>query len=504
MVTFAPAHRVYAPPPMSLGGSPDEALAAAEGTFAGRYVVAGLLAWNGLAFVFRAVEPGRSVAVAAFGDADGRDADRSAKFLRRAQAVAELQHPALVPVTERGVEQGVPYLEMELVPGPTLAEARAQDGPFSRERAFHVADAVLDALEVAHDRRAMHWDLTPANVILSPGEGGPERVRLVGLGFRALLGSAGHGRASGPGATRFIAPEVWGASPDGRADLYSVGALLQWMLTGRVPAPGGRGRGTGWARPIVARALAKVPVDRFADARSMRIALRKAFEGQVVPMPPRPRLRRAVMWSTASAACLAVGIFGGLQLRSLRSATGVEQGVAMAEVSAPSPSRDASPEAGKAPTGPLDEVPEALSEVYERVRAGARLSRDELAPLRAHTRDHPNDVRGHLILAHAYANLGWQSAAVDRYLVAHGVDASIRSDERVLQELLGALPHPDLHDKAARALSRIYGFDAIGPVEALISSGDLSWAEHQRLRRYVERLKGRQKRAAGESAGVDP
>jgi hypothetical protein len=487
---------------MSIAGTPTEALVAAETVFAGRYVVADALAWNGLAFVFRAVEPGRAVAVAAFPGDRWTDERRAAGFLQRARLLQELRHPALVPVRAAGIEGGVPFVEMERVEGPTLAEVVRQEGPLARDRAFRVASEVLDALEVLHDQRVMHWDLAPSNVILEAASDGTERVRIVGVGFRLMMRSAGRGRASGPEGARYVAPEVWKGAGDGRSDQYAVGALLHWMLTARAPrGPGGRGRGTGWARPVVARALASRPHERFADVRSMRLTLTKAYEGQPVAMPGVPGLRRKVAWGVAGVVCLGVGIVGGAQLRTLRAS--------------PSPAEEARPaqasplaallrqgEGGAARRAAFEAVgpdmPEALREADRRIRTGERLSREELAPLQAYARAHKDDARGHLLLGHAFAALGWRTHATERYLRAHQADPNVRRDARVLDELLVDLLHPDLHEAAARALSIIYGDEAIEAGEDLLASGGLTWVEQQRVRKYVERLKGKRKRSAAQ------
>jgi hypothetical protein len=485
---------------MLLAGSPEQILAAVEETFAGRYVIDAPLPWNGLASVFRAVEPGRSVAVAVFGGA--WEGDRRDKFLRRAQAIAELPHPTLLAIHERGIVGDVAFLEMELPSGRPLSQVMAEEGPFDRDRAFRVADAVLDLLEVVHDLSAMHWDLTPSNVILSPDGEGSERVRVLGVGFRALLGPAGQGLASGPEGERFIAPEVWQGRPDGRADQYSVGALLQWMISGRPPGgPGGFGRGAAWARPVVVRAMARRRQDRFPDARSMRVTLRKAYEGQVVPMPTRPELRRALLWTAAGVTCLGLGIVGGLQLRGLRSTVAAVDAPAVAgPADDRGPEREKGPGGAVAPPGPLASgIPEPLRDVYEDIRRGVRLDREALGPIQAYTRTHPDDVRGHLVLAHAFAHVGWQSAAIERFVIAFRVDPLARHDAHLVEVLLGALPHPDFHHDASKALSVILDVEAIEPVEGLLASAQLDWEERQRVRRYLERLKGRARRSGGQT-----
>lgn len=481
---------------MARRASAAEALAEAERIFIGRYVIDAPLPWNGLAFLFRAVEPGRAVAVAALPvDLSGRpDAEKT--FRAEAADLAGLRHPTLLPITEAGVEQGVPYLEMEFVAGRTLAEVVAQEGPLDRERAFRIADAVLDLLEVAHDQRWMHWDLTPANVILAPDSNGSERVVVVGLGFRTLCGGGGIQPTSTSGAQgdRFTAPEVRQGRSDGRSDLYSVGALLHLMASGRRPPKAGATvRRAGWARPVVERALAVRSLDRFADARSMRAALRKVFEGRGTASSGRLGGRAAVLWVLAGCLCLSLGggaAYGWLHWNRQAAAAEAPSAVVPAEAAPSVPEEPI--EAG--PRSPLGEsLPEPLAEAKARLDRGDRLSRGELAPLYAYTRAHPDDARGHLVLAHCFTELGWHSAAIERYVQAHRADPAVRNDARVLDALLPLLPHPDLHAPAARAVDRIYGADAIAPLERFLEDAEIPWAQHRRVLKYLDKLKTRHK-----------
>ncbi|MFW6087582.1 MAG: serine/threonine-protein kinase, partial [Myxococcota bacterium] len=416
-----------------------EALAEAERIFGGRYVIDTPLPWNGLAFVFRAVEPGRAVAVAALPvDLSGRpDAEKS--FRREAGDLAGLRHSALLPITEIGVERGVPYLEMEFVPGRTLSEVVAQEGPLDRARAFRIADTVLDLLELAHDQRWMHWDLTPANVIVTAEPDGTERVAVVGLGFRTLSEGGGIQPTSASGAQgdRFTAPEVRQGRSDGRSDLYSVGALLHLMVSGgRPPKAGSTARRAGWARPVVERALAVRSLDRFADARSMRAALRKVFEGGTMAPSSRGRARTATAWVLAGALCLSLGggaTYGWLRWKRQAAAADVPTPDVPAEVTPPASEEPSD----SGPRSPLEEpLPEPLGEAHARLERGEPLSREELAPLYAYSRAHPDDVRGHLVLAHCFTELGWHSEAIKRYVRAHRADPAVRNDARVLDALL--------------------------------------------------------------------
>lgn len=487
---------------MVLSGSPGEVLAEAERIFLGRYVIDAPLPWNGLAFVFRAVEPGRAVAVAALpADLTG-DERGERRFRKAAKHLAEVHHPALLPVTDIGVEHGVPYLESEFVAGRTVAELVAQQGSLGKDLAFAVADAVLGVLEVAHDRRWLHLDLTPTNVLIA-GDPQAPRVVVVGLGFRSLLSGAQGARTavSGEGGERFVPPEVRRGQPDGRSDLFSVGALLFFMVTGkRPPAAGGSARRAGWARSVVERAMAQRSVDRFADARSMRATLCKAHEGQAVALPKRRGAHRAALWAAAAVLCLLSGVgaaLGWMRWHEARPATA-------AQTTAPPATAMAAPEPGPPAPDPVPapdradpwagELPAPLAEAYPRTERHERFSRDELAPLYAYSKAHPDDSRGHLVLARAFADLGWFTPAIQRYEQAADADPEARNDPRMLDDVMPLLGHADLHEAAQRLVTKVYGADAVPRLEAYLEHDELPWVEHRRVLKYVEHLKTRAKK----------
>jgi len=164
-----------------------------------------------------------------------------------AQVLARLRSDHLVAVIDLGtLADGRPYFVMEKLAGRTLqAEGRAR-GPLSPREAIDVARQVLAALSVVHRDGLVHRDVKPANVFLCDAEGpGSRLVKLLDFGVAKVLASAPGAVVNVPAATAgnvaigtpsFLSPEQACASPvDGRADLYSVGALLFWMLAGRDP-----------------------------------------------------------------------------------------------------------------------------------------------------------------------------------------------------------------------------------------------------------------------------
>ncbi|MCO8277312.1 serine/threonine protein kinase [Actinoplanes sp. TRM 88003] len=225
---------------------------------AGRYRLGGALGRGGMAEVRRADDRvlGRPVAVKMLvPDRAGSGAHRAA-VRREAITGARLRHPNIARVldygeTERdGLRQ--PYLVMELVPGPTLAERIRAHGPMPwREVARTCAD-VARALAATHARDLVHRDVKPGNIIL-----GPDGAKLVDFGFAARPG----GPSVGPdgrvwGTPAYLAPEqLYGRPATAATDVYALGLVLHAGLTGGPAWPG-----PNPAEVVAARVEQPVPV----------------------------------------------------------------------------------------------------------------------------------------------------------------------------------------------------------------------------------------------------
>ncbi|WP_411079781.1 protein kinase domain-containing protein [Streptomyces sp. cmx-18-6] len=279
----------------------------------GRYRIDGLLGSGGMAQVYRAhdLSLARAVAIKTMLPGFTHDASHPERFRREAQAMAALRHPHVVTVHDTGEEPRadgppVPYFVMELVPGPSLADRIRADGlPVSA--AVRITDQILSALAASHAQGLVHRDIKPANILLA-GDG----IAKV-ADFGIARAAAGAGRALTDtrmtiGTPQYMSPEQVHASAhlDGRSDLYAVGVLLFEMMTGRTPFNGPDAFAIAYRHlheppptlasfgisahprlePVLARALAKLPEQRYPDAESMRIALRMA----VAPSPPPRRM----------------------------------------------------------------------------------------------------------------------------------------------------------------------------------------------------------------------
>lgn len=159
------------------------------------------------------------------------------RFFREARAAAAVVHPNIVPIYAVSAERSLPYLVMPLVAGGNLQHAIDQDGPLPLERSLSIGLQVAEGLAAAHRQGIVHRDIKPANLLLDEG------------GFRILITDFGLARAlddatltaSGllAGTPQYMSPEqARGAELDHRTDIYSLGAVLYAMATGRPPVRG--------------------------------------------------------------------------------------------------------------------------------------------------------------------------------------------------------------------------------------------------------------------------
>ena len=235
------------------------------------------------------------------------------RFLREGYAANRVGHPAVVSALDDNLtEDNCPFLILDLVEGKPLDELVVRNGPMSPEQVLRIADQILDALAVAHDKGVLHRDLKPENFVLTSDE----KVRILDFGIARVdeEGSVDpritvQGRAMGtPG---FMSPEqaagLW-EKVDARSDLWSLGATMFMLLTGREVHSGLKNYElliasiTKQAQPIrevapdvpddianvIDRALAFHPGDRFPSARVMQEWVRDAQDGPTSGIPEAP------------------------------------------------------------------------------------------------------------------------------------------------------------------------------------------------------------------------
>ena len=211
----------------------------------GPYIIQALLGAGGMGEVYRAhdLQLDRDVAIKILPSAFINDSDRLARFAREAKTLAALNHPNIAAIYGVEYVESVPALVLELVEGSTVAE-RLATGPLTLKDAIRIAIQIAEALEAAHGREIIHRDLKPANIkVTQTGS-----VKLLDFGLakglqdkdsRPLSGTATSPlTTSSPGAllgtAAYMSPEqANGEEVDTRSDLFSFGAVLYEMLTGK-------------------------------------------------------------------------------------------------------------------------------------------------------------------------------------------------------------------------------------------------------------------------------
>lgn len=284
----------------------------------GRYEVGELIGRGGMADVHRGIDTllGRTVAIKLLRADLARDPQFQARFKREAQAVAALNHPAIVAVYDTGeysVAGGpgdsvrVPYIVMEYVSGRTLRELiKAHE--LRIEHAIDFTLGVLAALEYSHKAGIVHRDIKPGNVMVTGDADDGVKVMDFGIA-RAMADSAATMTQTQAvvGTAQYLSPEqARGETVDARSDLYSAACMLYEMLTSRPPFVGDSPVSVAYqhvremAEPasslnpevsealdsVLAKALQKNRDDRFQDAAAFRRALRAARNG--IPVPALP------------------------------------------------------------------------------------------------------------------------------------------------------------------------------------------------------------------------
>ena len=256
------------------------------------YRIEGLAGRGGMGVVYRATQLSleRTVALKVITPALADDEDFRKRFVAESKAAASVEHPNVIPVYYAGEREGVLFIVMRYVDGPDLrALVRAEDR-LDPERAAHIVAQLGGALDAAHRHGLVHRDVKPANVLL--GEDDHAYLTDFGLTKHAAT-SAGGGlsRAGGwVGTLGYVAPEqIRGERVDARTDVYALGCVLVYALTGKAPYSGDSDEATLWAH-----LNAPPPSEsRAAGLRGRRRA--RAREGPVGPLPVggRPRPRRA-------------------------------------------------------------------------------------------------------------------------------------------------------------------------------------------------------------------
>ena len=285
-------------------------------TIGGKYRVEELLGRGGMGAVFRAtnIQIGKRVALKFLTSEAAEDSGAVARFLREAQAASAAESPYIVQIFDAGeTDEGVPYLVMEYLQGEDLRAVLKRQQRLPVSEVLRLLAQISKALVRAHEAGIVHRDLKPDNIFLVQGEDLPQ-VKIVDFGISKIK-STGLGdktltrRGTVLGTPYYMSPEQAQALElDGRADLFSLGAMVYEALTGEPPfngptyesvlvaictrdAPDVREKNPGVSpevAEVVARLLARAPEQRFASARALLNTLADLDKNLSIPsMHPR-------------------------------------------------------------------------------------------------------------------------------------------------------------------------------------------------------------------------
>ncbi len=269
-----------------------------------RYRVLEKLGEGGMGSVYKVehVRMGKILALKVLRPDSALDKQLKSRFMQEARVVAKLSHPNTVQVFDSGeLKDGGLFIAMEYLPGRDLSWHLRARGPMAEEKAVQIGIQVLSSLEEAHSLGIVHRDIKPANIMLVRRKGGEDTVKLLDFGIAKLQEAEGRKTITGTefvGTPAYMSPEQGkGDALDPRSDLYSLGAVLFELVTGRqvfvgptpmsvvtqhMTAPPPRvtevapGRVVSGAfEAVLKQSLDKDPGKRFANAEAMRAALER-------------------------------------------------------------------------------------------------------------------------------------------------------------------------------------------------------------------------------------
>ncbi|HVK10632.1 MAG TPA: serine/threonine-protein kinase, partial [Gemmataceae bacterium] len=206
----------------------------------GGYRVLELLGAGGMGLVFRAEDPTlrRPVALKVMRPELLDRPHAAERFLREARAAAAVKHDHIVTIYQVGQDRGVPFLALEFLAGEPLDARAKRESRLPPAEVRRIGHEAALGLAAAHAAGLIHRDIKPANVWLEAPRG---RVKILDFGLARATGQDVHLTGSGTvmGTPAYMSPEQANGQPvDARTDLFSLGAMLYRLATGRLPFPG--------------------------------------------------------------------------------------------------------------------------------------------------------------------------------------------------------------------------------------------------------------------------
>jgi serine/threonine protein kinase len=263
----------------------------------------------GIVYLARQVRLDRLVALKVIRGELATDERLRARFREESRTAASIEHPRVVTVFGAGEQDELLYVAMRYVPGRDLGRLISAQGALSGDEAASLISQVADGLDAVHAAGLVHRDVKPANVLVGethPGEDG-STAYLTDFGLAKLAASTTGLTATGEviGTVDYMAPEqIEARRVDARSDVYALGCVLFHAVTGEVPFPERETSAKMWAHlnepppavrsregrrglldPVIRRAMAKDPADRFPSAGDLGRAALAATRGEAVTEP---------------------------------------------------------------------------------------------------------------------------------------------------------------------------------------------------------------------------
>src|SRR5262249_19193105 len=265
----------------------------------GRYEVLSELGKGAMGVVYLARDPviGRMVAIktiraSSMGDDDSESREFRERFIREAQTAGILSHPNIVTIHDIGedAETQISFIAMEYIEGKTLKGLLLEKAAFDSDQIADMIAQVAEAMDYAHRKGIIHRDIKPANIIVTADE----KVKITDFGIAKIASSNLTTTGQFLGTPNYMSPEQVSGSPvDGRSDIFSLGVVLYELLTRRKPFSGENLTAISYKivhedftppaelaadvppefNPIVARAMAKDPWNRYQRGKDFALAL---------------------------------------------------------------------------------------------------------------------------------------------------------------------------------------------------------------------------------------
>jgi serine/threonine protein kinase len=283
------------------------------GTHLGHYVITDKIAQGGMGTVFKALEPAleRYVAIKVLRPEYASNANSVQYFQEEARAVAALRHPNIIPIYYIGQEGNVVFFSMAYIEGSTFDDWIDAKRWFNEEQAKWFLSHAVAALHSAHKANIIHLDIKPANFLVDHAN----NIMLTDFGLaQKIIKEENEGEREAFGTPAYVSPEqIMRSKTDQRTDIYSLGATLFHLMTGKPPFNGTTVEDivwghlekpfpfeiaqesnipTGWIY-LIKKMMEREPNDRFADYRELRTALENVhsfrYETSPLEAPPPPK-----------------------------------------------------------------------------------------------------------------------------------------------------------------------------------------------------------------------